>query len=190
MRKLSQRWLTGLFCLGVPALPLVACSEFATEEDLASMQEALTVTQTFQQGASSYTGSTDATLRQAAATTNYGAATTCEIDGDDGSGVDKSCLLRWALTGVPSDAIITSASITVRVVDPSSNAYSLYSVSRAWNEGEATWNRATSSVNWATAGALGSTDRGAVVGSITGSSAGSKTVTLNAAGIAMVQGWV
>src|SRR4029450_7140497 len=42
---------------------------------------------------------------------------------------------------------------------------------------------------WATPGALGAADRGPTVGSVSGSS-GTKTITLNSAGIAMVQAWI
>lgn len=189
MRKLSQRTLSGLLCLGVPALSLAACSGDYGSEEVGESQEALTVSTSFQEGVSSYTGSTDATIRQASAGTNYGAATTCEADGDDGSGVDKSCLLRWALTGLPTDAVITSASITLQVTNTSPNTYNLYAVSKSWNEGQVSWNNAASGSAWSTAGALGASDRGAIVGTISATSTGLKTITLNAAGIAMVQDW-
>src|SRR5262245_46415409 len=56
------------------------------------------VTVSFQDGVlptSSYAGTQDASIKQANATTNFGAATTLEADGDDGSGVDKSALMKW-----------------------------------------------------------------------------------------------
>ncbi len=152
-------------------------------------QELTPVTATFQQGSASYSGMIDATLKQGAATTNSGAATSCEVDGDDGSGVDKSCLLKWNLSGIPAGSTIQSATVTLRVTNATGNTYNLFPVKKSWNESEATWNRATASVNWSTAGALGSTDRGASAGSITGST-GSKVVTLNATGVAAVQGWL
>ena len=191
MRKLSQRTLTGVFCLGAPLLALAACSgDFAENEDFGSQQQALvTVTATFQDGVAAYAGTTDATIRQASATSNTGSATTLEADGDDGSGVDLSALLRWTLTGVPSDATVTAASVTLQVTNSSANTYNLYAVSRAWNESQVSWNNAATGSAWATPGALGGSDRGAVVGTVTGST-GSRTITLNAAGIAMVQGWV
>lgn len=189
MRQLSPRMLSGLLCLGVPVLTLAACSGDYEGESFGESQDALTVTTTFQQGIASYTGSTDATIRQASASTNYGAATTCEVDGDDGSGVDKSCLLRWALAGLPADAVITSASITVQVTNTSPSAYNVYALSKPWNEGQVSWNSASTGSAWSSPGALSSADRGAVVGSISATSTGLKTITLNASGIAMVQAW-
>ncbi|MDF3067107.1 MAG: hypothetical protein K0R38_2708 [Polyangiaceae bacterium] len=191
MRQLSQRTLSGLLCLGVPVFTLAACSgdgQYAGEE-FGENQEALTVTTAFQQGVSAYTGSTDATIRQASATTNYGNATTCEADGDDGSGVDKSCLLRWTLSGLPADAVITSATIALQVTNTSPNTYNLYSLGKPWNEGQVSWTNAATGSAWGAPGALSTADRGAVVGSISATATGLKTVTLNAAGIAMVQAW-
>ncbi|KYG07068.1 hypothetical protein BE21_31250 [Sorangium cellulosum] len=187
-----SRLSKGVLCAALPAIAIVnACGAEGGLEEISEARQALT-TVSFQQGSlpsSSYAGSTDATIRQAAATTNYGGATTCEADGDDGSGVDKSCLLKWTLSGIPAGSTVQSASITLQVTDGSSNTYNVYEVKRSWDEAQVTWNNATSATAWATAGALGSTDRGSLVGSVTGS-AGSRTITLNAAGVALVQAWV
>ena len=163
------------------------------EEDVAFQLQALTTTLNFQNGVSptsAYQGSTDAELRQTSPTSNFGAATVCGADGDDGSGVDKSCLLYWDVSSVPSTATVTSASITLRIVDGSSSSYDIYEVLRSWNESQTTWNNASSTLSWQTPGALGHTERGAIVGTITGSTNTTKTVTLNAAGVARIQSWV
>jgi hypothetical protein len=149
------------------------------------------VTVSFRNGqfpSTAYAGGDDASIKQASSGTNFGSATTCEADGDDGSGVDKSCLVRWTLSGIPAGSVVQSASITFQVVDSSGHTYNVYGVSRSWNEAQTTWVNAASSSPWATPGAMGATDRGAVVGTVTGS--GTRTVTLNAAGIALVQSWV
>ncbi|WP_437939334.1 DNRLRE domain-containing protein [Sorangium sp. So ce341] len=187
-----SRLSRGVLCAALPAIAIVnACGAAGEIEEISEARQALT-TVSFQQGSlpsSSYAGSTDATIRQAAAATSYGGATTCEADGDDGSGVDKSCLLKWTLSGIPAGSTVQSASITLQVTDGSSNTYNVYEVKRSWDEAQVTWNNATSTTAWATAGALGSTDRGSLVGSVTGS-AGARTITLNAAGVALVQAWV
>src|SRR5690606_704997 len=70
----------------------------------------------FQNGAlptADYAGSQDATIREARPTTNYGADDTCEADGDDGNGVDKSCLLHWDVSEIPEGSEVTAASITL-----------------------------------------------------------------------------
>ncbi|WP_437509469.1 DNRLRE domain-containing protein [Sorangium sp. So ce1099] len=179
----------------IAALAFVgACTfESETDEDIDESSLALdTVTVSFQNGAlpsGAYAGNTDATINQANPATNYGAATTCEIDGDESGGLDESCLLQWAVTGIPAGSIVKSASMTFQVVNGSPQTFNVYEARRSWNESQATWNNATSTAAWGTPGAMASTDRGRLVGTITGGT-GFRTVTLNAAGIALVQSWV
>src|SRR5262245_51998621 len=97
------------------------------------------VTVSFQNGVAptaAYSGGDDATIKQASSTTNFGSATTCEADGDDGGGVDKSCLIRWVLSGIPSGSTVQSASITFQVVDATGQSYSIFALSRSWNEAQ------------------------------------------------------
>jgi len=188
-----SRLAKGILCAALPALAIVqACQAEAPElEPISEARQALT-TVSFQQGAlpsPSYSGATDATIREASPTTNDGSATTCEADGDDGGGADKSCLLKWTISGIPAGSVVHSASITLQATDGSSNTYSLYELKRSWSESSVTWNDATSSTAWGTPGAKGTSDRGSLLGSVSGS-AGSKTIVLNAAGIALVQAWV
>jgi hypothetical protein len=176
-----------------------ACSGYDPEqthedENIAQLEQPLgsSMSLSFQNGAlpsSAYAGNTDATIKQANPTTNYGNATTLEADGDDGGGVDKSVLLQWSVSAIPAGSVVQSASITLRVTNATNNVYNLYEVRRSWNESQVTWNNAVSGAPWATAGAQGSTDRGAVVGTVTGA-VGTRTITLNSAGIALVQSWV
>jgi hypothetical protein len=85
--------------------------------------------------------------------------------------------------------VVQSASITLNATNSTGATYNIQTLSRAWNEAQATWNNATSAVTWATAGAMGATDRGStVIGTISGS--GPLTVTLNSTGIASVQSWI
>lgn len=150
------------------------------------------VTVSFQDGAlptTAYAGTQDATIREARPTDNYGSEDTCEADGDDGNGVDKSCLLRWDISEIPKDSEVTAASITLESVNPSNNTYQLYALLAPWEQTQATWTTALTGKSWAAPGATGSADRGAVIGSVTGGT-GSITIELDAAGLAVVQGWV
>jgi hypothetical protein len=165
---------------------LFGCS--GESDEVLSAAQRLTTT-SFRDGESGYFGTSDTYLRERSATTNYGSSIACHADGDDGSGTDKSCLLRWDVSAIPAGATVTSASITLRIVDASSQTYQLYGLKRSWSEAQATWNQAASSSPWGTAGAKASTDRGELIGSVSGST-GSVTVALNAAGVALVQGWV
>ncbi|HEX6764987.1 MAG TPA: DNRLRE domain-containing protein, partial [Polyangiaceae bacterium] len=150
-------------------------------------------TLSFQDGVqptAAYAGTTDTTLHQAAPTTNFGNDSTVLVDGDDGAGADLSSLLRWDVSQIPAGSAVTSASVTLSIVNPTGNTYNLFSLARPWNELEATWNNATSSTAWATPGAFAASDRNAtILGSVTGP-IGSVTIPLNAAGVSAVQAWV
>ncbi len=135
----------------------------------------------------SYQGTRDTKLNTGAKNTNYGTATTLDLDGDP----DVSDLLFWDTSAIPAGSVIESVTIQLNVTNTSSQAYELYVMQRAWDELTATWNQASSGNAWATAGALGIADRSsAAVGSITASSLGLNQIVLNSGGIAAVQAWI
>ena len=145
-------------------------------------------TASFQQGVAGYAGMVDTYIRGNATTTNSGSATTLLLDGKP----DNAALLKWDLTTIPAGKTVTAVSLKFNVVVPSSHVYEIYALRRAWSESEATWVRATSVTNWSTAGASNTTsDReSTVLGLLSSSSTGARTVTLNASGIAKVQSWI
>jgi hypothetical protein len=146
-----------------------------------------TTTVSFQDGVSGYTGTRDTKIKSDAATTNYGTNTTLEVDGSP----DYAGLVSWDLTSIPAGKTVTAVSITFNVTDISGSAYELYALKRTWSETTATWNLASTGVSWQTVGANGANDRETtVLGSLTGSTAGLKTITLNSSGIAKVQSWI
>jgi len=63
---------------------------------------------------------------------------------------------------------------------------------KSWNEGQVSWNQAASGSSWSLAGAQqAGVDHGStVLGTVTVSATGLVTITLNAAGIAVVQNWI
>ena len=155
------------------------------------------VTTSFQDGVSpttGYSGTRDTFFEQDAPTTTHGGASKLSVSGDtpSGSGRDDVALVQWELAAaIPTTAVVRGASITLTVSDKADQTYALFEVLRAWDEGSATWRRATSSVNWATAGAAGASDRGAaVLGTLRAASTGVFTIPLTAAGVAAVQRWV
>lgn len=145
-------------------------------------------TVSLQNGVNGYNGMVDADIRFDAKTTNTGNNTTVLIDGSP----DYSALMKWDLTSIPAGKTVTNVTLTFNVTDISANVYELYALRRAWTETAATWNQATSTVNWGTAGASNTTsDREtAILGTLSASATGSKTITLTAAGIAKVQAWI
>jgi len=141
----------------------------------------------FQDGVNGYSGTRDTKLKSGSPSTNYGSATKLELDGSP----DESSLLYWDLASISSGSIIQSVDITVNVTNTSNANYEFYQLQRPWVEGEATWNEYASGQGWQVAGADGSGDRGStVLGAITASSTGLKTISLNADGVAVVQSWV
>jgi hypothetical protein len=103
---------------------------------------------------------------------------------------DKSTLIRWNISSIPSNAVVQSASITVNISNETNQAYEIYSVLRPWVETQVSWSVAATGNSWGSPGAQGAADRGTtVLGTITGD-VGFVTINLNAAGIAQVQQWV
>ena len=182
-----------LWAHALAAMLAVSCGDYDPEHiDELEQRVGVPVTVEFQDGVlptSSYAGTTDASIKQANAATNFGVATLLQADGDDGGGVDKSGLLRWSLSGIPAGSIVQSASITLRTLDGTTHTYNVHQLLRSWTESQVTWQNAATGSPWATAGAMGATDRGPVVGTVTGG-VGNRTITLNSAGVAMVQSWV
>jgi hypothetical protein len=163
--------------------------ELVSSDDVAiNVNEATPVTQSFQDGVSSYAGTTDTRLRLSAPNTNVGTNTTLFVEGSHPSSV----LLRWDISTIPPGSVVTAAAITLTITtDPSVDQYEVYEVKRPWVESEATWNSASAGVAWGQPGVLDSTDRGStVLGYVFGPAAGDATMQLNADGLAALQSWV
>jgi hypothetical protein len=121
------------------------------------------------------------------ATTNFGTAASLTVDGKP----DHGALLKWDLSSIPAGSTIQSVALSINVTGTSTDTYEIYEVKRSWTESQATWKKANSSTNWQSAGAQGALDRGStVLGTVSATATGIRTVILNAAGLAVVQGWV
>ena len=156
----------------------------------------LLMTKAFQDGMvpdTGYDGSFDSYIREATASTNYGLATTLQVDGDEpsGTGTDMSILLGWDISSIPSDATVQSATIYLNVLNISSGPYYCYGLLRSWEQVQATWNNALSGDTWAVAGAQGASDRdGLQICTITAPGTGLLEIQLNSDGLDLVQSWV
>ena len=146
-----------------------------------------TTTVAFQDGVNGYTGTRDTRIQASPAATNYGTATTLTSDGSP----DMATLIKWDLSSISPSRQVTAVTLTFNVTNSTVDTYEAYALSRAWSETAATWNVASTGVNWQLAGANGSADRGSsVLVSLASSTTGVKTFALNAAGIAKVQAWI
>jgi hypothetical protein len=135
------------------------------------------------------TSTADTKLVENAPTTNYGVASPARATGDDpaGSGKDVYSLLRWDLSSIPAGSEVSSVSINLNVTNASNQSYQLYEINRSWVEREATWLLYATGSSWEVAGAKGTLDRGAQVGSITPRTTGKQSSLISAS---VVQRWI
>jgi hypothetical protein len=80
--------------------------------------------------------------------------------------------------------------LVFQISSGTAQSYGIFEARRDWDSGEATWTQATTGVAWEVAGARGASDCGSTqLGSFAPASAGSYTLSLNSAGVQVVQGW-
>jgi glucose/arabinose dehydrogenase/PKD repeat protein len=137
----------------------------------------------------SLTSTADTKLLENTPTTAYGSATTLTGDGDEPNNrsTDVYALIRWDLSSIPAGSKVSSVSITLNVTNGSKNTYQVFGLKRPWVESAATWLHYAANNPWEVAGAKGSLDRGAQVGSVPAPKVGKQTFTLSAS---VVQGWI
>ncbi len=141
----------------------------------------------FQDGVAGYTGTRDTYITSKSANNNFGTKSPLVVDGDP----DIATLLKWDLSSIPIGKQVTAVTLTFKIDNTSPTAYEFYALNRDWVETTATWNVASTGVNWQTPGANGATDRGTTeLGSISAAAKVLQTITLNPAGVAQVQAWV
>jgi hypothetical protein len=127
----------------------------------------------------------DATINSAAPTTNFGAQTICEVDGTP----EMSCLLKWNLTAIPSNATVLNATLYVDVVDSSLPAYSGKQLLRSWPEQQTSW-EATTSSGWQIPGAKAASDRAPASLFAFSGHQGQQSAAFNSTGLAVVASWI
>jgi hypothetical protein len=137
------------------------------------------ITKNMREGENSYTGNIDSHVSSTKSTTNYGTATTLLADGSDTTYGRVMSVFRWDVSSIPSTASVDSVKLTLQVVNKSAGTYKLFPLNAGWSEASVTY----SSLNPLS-------NIGAEIGSFIPSATGSKQITLNAAGIALVKGWI
>jgi hypothetical protein len=148
------------------------------------------VTLSFQDGVfpdASYSGTRDTRIRGAGPNESYGLGTNLYAD----SSPLYSTLLKWDLSAISPGSTVQSVSLTVNVFDKTVDGFEIYELKRNWVETETTWSVSSAGNAWQGAGAQGANDRGStVLGILTASATGAVTISFNAAGLAVVQGWI
>jgi hypothetical protein len=137
------------------------------------------VTVSLQEGLNGYFGASDTYVASGQATINYGDSGTILADGDDSTNGRLVALLKWLTTSIPKGKTVTAASVQINVFDPTTSSYELYAMKNSWAESTATWSN-TDPLN----------NKGNLLGSFTPLTTGVYTISLNAAGVALVQSWV
>lgn len=91
---------------------------------------------------------------------NYGRGQTLKVSLWGSSGYEKS-LLKFDLSSIPQNAIVSEAILTFQVVgwNGKTGQIELYKVLRDWNELQANWKQADQNNNWASPGCSGSLDK-------------------------------
>jgi hypothetical protein len=199
--------------VALAALVAAACGgEGDYYEETAEVSEELTTTTVrFQNGAfptSSYAGTEDSWIRRDFPGQNYATSQECLVNGTHyGVNEERECLVRFTVRPtIPWTATITAAKLTFQITTAASaNAFNIHGLKRYWPENEVSWNFYRKTVicqdklcdpttpalyPWQIAGAKGANDRGDLVGTIPANATGRTTVTLNAAGLALIQSWV
>lgn len=129
------------------------------------------ITVSFQQGVNSYTGSADTHIQEYITNRNTGGNNELEVGRYLGGTAtdDKSALIKFDLSSIPSSATITSATIELTLTNTRNGtptkSFGVHKVTKAWGEGtktgidgatattgEATWSYSAYSTAWTAAG--------------------------------------
>jgi hypothetical protein len=123
--------------VGQTQTPAVEASATATELATATETTIASATETSTSSASlTFSAEADARVKQSSPDTNYGNATTLQVD----NGPDLESFLRFTVTGISGP--IQSARVRLYATDnDTSNGPAIYATDPAWNENEITWNK-------------------------------------------------
>ncbi|MES2674608.1 MAG: SdrD B-like domain-containing protein [Pseudomonadota bacterium] len=136
-------------------------------------------TVSLQEGLNGYTGASDTYVASGRPHINYGESVAVLADGSDTLNVRLVALFKWATDSIPENKTVTGVNVQMNVFNSTTDTYDLYAMNLGWEESTASWSN-TDPV----------TNRGALLGSFAPLATGVYTVSLNAAGVALVQSWV
>lgn len=133
----------------------------------------------FQQGLDGYEGVQDAYIGSGVADDNFGAAQVLLADGSDGSNGELVSVLKWDLSGLPHNAVVTQVQLALDLFNVSSGHYDLWQIKSDWQQANVTWNTVNPDDN-----------RGENIANFTDAPLGLLTLTFNQVGIDLVQSWL
>ena len=130
----------------------------------------------------------DATIEAAVPNTNAGADPYCIADGKT---QERSCLLVFDVSVIPSTARVFDASLSVSITGTSISVFNLFAVNQAWSGASVTWNNRLAATPWVAPGAKDTSDREATpFTTMAPTFTGQLLIPFGAAGTALVQKWV
>lgn len=139
----------------------------------------------------------DAQMTSAYSNSNYGTDTENTLGRSVGGAEYCRGLIKFDLSKgtnpPPANAIVKSANLYIYVFQyNTSQTWYLYKILRDWVELQATWNVWKTGSNWTTGGcaSIGNDRENTVLGSASITSTGTKTIAINASGLAVIQGWI
>lgn len=146
--RFTQRWFINPVAVrgtvfGLAAWMLPSCAgmpEDAAEEQLLLNTQAVAATVSI---------TDDATVREDAPGTNFGAET--EITSDNGTGVTAEMFIKFSVSNIPAGATVNSAQLKLTCFNGTDNGPGVRLASNtsptAWTEGTVTWNTRPASVS-------------------------------------------
>jgi len=126
-----------------------------------------------------YDGTRDVPLFSAEENVNFGDEVTLRADAEQGStGFPVWSLMKWDLSGIPTDSTINDVSIVVNVTNTTvARGFDLFAMRTGWIESEATWIGPTANSTWEEPGVTDPADFDpTVLGTMIGTSTGPLTV--------------
>ena len=132
-----------------------------------------------QNGLDGYNGTDDTYLASGNGGTNYGSARMLLADGNDGANGRLMSLVKWDVAQIPASAVVESARVTLHLFNGSAGTYNVHAFDTAWSGLKVTWDSLDPAAHL-----------GALVGTISAGGTGPRQIALNAAGVALVQGWI
>lgn len=134
-----------------------------------------------QDGVSDYDGTQDTSIARIGPLhdTPQGEESEIETDGVDIEDGETAILLQWALPEGIS-GVVSTVNVNLEIRDASAGTYGIYAMNAPWDESTAVWDSVNLTANQ---GQL-------LLGELNANETGPHTVSLNAAGIALVQAWI
>ncbi|MCH8044616.1 MAG: tandem-95 repeat protein [Planctomycetes bacterium] len=140
-----------------------------------------------------YDGTRDVPIFASDADANFGDTAILRADAEQSStGSPVWSLISFDISDIPAAATVNSVSLTVNITNTTAEpGFHLFEMKTSWIESQATWNSPSEGTTWEEPGAMDPSDAGTtILGTLSGIALGSLEVSLNAAGVALVQRWI